>query len=403
MRTGAALRRGVGAAPLSRALRPYGNAVVYVFFAGHGVADDEGRAYLMPFEARKDSPFSTGGIRANQFLKDLEESINARHLVLFIDACHAGAVVSVDGTARGGPNVSKEFLQTWNQSFNNAQGIHMGMLSAGSNQLSYEDHEFKRGLFTHFLLLGLKGKADSNPKDGRIDAGELYRYVLDKVDKASGAKFGARQTPVISQKFDPSLTPAMTPPIKALNPQLSYVKFFEQGAGDAPTRGQRQYIQPELRRSARYANWELGVKIPAPGAEVKVKIEAVWNRPDGTIYKEAINSAIQDNWADVYFTGSGYGYKEPGNWSQGSYKVDFFLDGEKFASESFKVPGSNSQATIPDIPFPLNLEIPLLNLDLSGAGTFWALNPKLSFVKFFEQGKGEIPPPAQAGRRATGC
>jgi hypothetical protein len=123
----------------------------------------------------------------------------------------------------------------------------------------------------------------------------------------------------------------------------------------------------------------LSVKIPAPGSEVKVAIEAVWSRPDGTTYKEVRNGIVQDNWTNVYFTGGGYGYKEPGNWSQGSYTVDFFLDGNKFASRSFSVSNIDLSWLFDSIP-PL---------------TFESLNPKVNFVKFFEEGKGPRLPKSQ--------
>jgi uncharacterized caspase-like protein len=56
--------------------------------------------------------------------------------------------------------------------------------ASGANEVSMESDEFKHGIFTYFLLEGLKGKADVDD-DGLITVDELYRYVSDHVARAS--------------------------------------------------------------------------------------------------------------------------------------------------------------------------------------------------------------------------
>ena len=44
--------------------------------------------------------------------------------------------------------------------------------------------EARTGLFTYFLAMGLRGKADLNG-DGHVTAGELYRYIYSNVSENS--------------------------------------------------------------------------------------------------------------------------------------------------------------------------------------------------------------------------
>lgn len=44
--------------------------------------------------------------------------------------------------------------------------------------------EARTGLFTYFLAMGLRGKADLN-EDGHVTAGELYRYIYSNVSENS--------------------------------------------------------------------------------------------------------------------------------------------------------------------------------------------------------------------------
>jgi uncharacterized caspase-like protein len=51
--------------------------------------------------------------------------------------------------------------------------------------VSAENDELKHGVFTYYLVEGLKGMADAD-EDGLITVEEVYRYVSDKVPQATG-------------------------------------------------------------------------------------------------------------------------------------------------------------------------------------------------------------------------
>ena len=51
--------------------------------------------------------------------------------------------------------------------------------ASNTNQLAYEHPDYKNGLFTYYLLKGLKGEADNGDKSLTIS--ELHNYVQKNV------------------------------------------------------------------------------------------------------------------------------------------------------------------------------------------------------------------------------
>ena len=59
------------------------------------------------------------------------------------------------------------------------------MTASGANEVSAEDDQLGHGVFTYYLVEGLKGKADAD-RDGFITVDEAYLYVSAKVPGATG-------------------------------------------------------------------------------------------------------------------------------------------------------------------------------------------------------------------------
>jgi uncharacterized caspase-like protein len=57
--------------------------------------------------------------------------------------------------------------------------------TSGENEVSGEDDALKHGVFTYYLLEGLRGEADTD-RDGIITVDEVYRYVSREVPRATG-------------------------------------------------------------------------------------------------------------------------------------------------------------------------------------------------------------------------
>jgi len=65
--------------------------------------------------------------------------------------------------------------------------------SCMKDELSYEDSEFKRGIFTHYLIEGLKGEAAN--KDGKVTFLGLADYVSEETQRRAMDKHRVSQTP----------------------------------------------------------------------------------------------------------------------------------------------------------------------------------------------------------------
>ena len=61
----------------------------------------------------------------------------------------------------------------------------MILTASDANEVSVEKDELSHGVFTYYLLEGLRGKADLDG-DGMITVDEIYRYVSEKVPQATG-------------------------------------------------------------------------------------------------------------------------------------------------------------------------------------------------------------------------
>jgi uncharacterized caspase-like protein len=180
------------------------NDKVYVFFAGHGIEFDN-ETYLLPADATRDTIDSTG-IPMRDFFYRVTSKLSAMQIVVFIDACHAAA--AAEG-ARDSPsvNVQKEWA-----GIDVRQGqVAMALFSSLANQRSWEDSLLGggHGLFTWYLLRGLKGDAGSSP-DGWITAGDVLDYTKKEVESRSLQMFRVRQTPFGSSRFRPDLPLART-------------------------------------------------------------------------------------------------------------------------------------------------------------------------------------------------
>ena len=145
--------------------------IVIFFFSGHGNRD-------VFFAHDKELYTST--------LKKIFKQTKAKRKLIFADACRSG-------TLRQPGN------QTASSRIDLGQNVLL-FLSSRSDQLSREASDLKNGVFTYFLLAGLRGGADVN-KDGYITAKELFNFVYPKVKQRSGGK----QIPVMWGKFDENM------------------------------------------------------------------------------------------------------------------------------------------------------------------------------------------------------
>ena len=159
-----------------------GKSDVYVFFAGHGLASDNGeKMYLLPYDGSPRLLDDTAILRDRLFT-DIA-SANPRSVTVFLDTCYSGTTRGTDMLIASRPIMIKALNQSIPDNFT------LFTASAG-DQTAKPLEEAKHGMFSYFLMKGMEGEADKN-QDNKITAGELHQYVQSNVVRQSSGS----QTP----------------------------------------------------------------------------------------------------------------------------------------------------------------------------------------------------------------
>lgn len=167
-------------------LRP-GESEVFVYFSGHGAPDPESeKAYLMPANSDPDY-LRLNGYPVEQLYENLAK-LPARSVTVALEACFSG--VSDGGAVITG--ISPALLRVENPVLAMPNGI--AFTAGAANQVSTWYDARRHGLFTYFLLKGLRGDADLNG-DQAVSASELGAYVQDEVSIRARRLHGREQTP----------------------------------------------------------------------------------------------------------------------------------------------------------------------------------------------------------------
>lgn len=122
------------------------------------------------------------------------------------------------------------------------------------------------------------------------------------------------------------------PYIAFINANLNGINFFE-GPYNPQPKDQRQYRVSFDARTTRYINWEINLTHNAPGRPVTFQIYSEWFKSGELFYRYTVDHTIQSDWTYSY---NSHGYSMA-PWTQGIYRVDLSINGEKIASEYFDV------------------------------------------------------------------
>ena len=179
---------------------------VVIFFAGHGAPEVDQRGverdgfakYLVPSDAEPDDLYSSG--LPMDELNTIFARIEAERVVVFLDACYSGAAGGRTFASKKtrSAHVDDLFLERLTQSKGRAI-----VTASRATEVSIELPELGHGIFTYYLVQGLKGAADLN-RDGIVSLQELYEYVEREVAQKSRA-VGGNQHPVMKGELEGSL------------------------------------------------------------------------------------------------------------------------------------------------------------------------------------------------------
>jgi hypothetical protein len=145
---------------------------VFIYFSGHGHFE-AGQGYLITYDTvRTDIPHTAVPL---SIVRQALSRIHAATKVVFLDACHSGAL---NQTAA----VTGQLRQSLVELDRNT--ISIVASTAGQNALEGGSAGDRHTLFGQFLLSGLDGSADADC-NGAVTARELAEYIQRQVGKAS--------------------------------------------------------------------------------------------------------------------------------------------------------------------------------------------------------------------------
>lgn len=153
--------------------------LIIFYFSGHGVTDKKtNRGYLIPSDASNRKVYQT-----SISIEEIVSQIKAKGIkksILMLDACR-NEMQEGKKSIGGVEGLSSKIFQ-------NAE-VSATFYSTRDSYFSYEDHESDYGVYTRYLLEGMKGGADlqeyGGNGDGVVSFKELQNFVGIMVDEWS--------------------------------------------------------------------------------------------------------------------------------------------------------------------------------------------------------------------------
>ncbi|MEQ1676028.1 MAG: tetratricopeptide repeat protein [Chitinophagaceae bacterium] len=168
-------------------------SLVYIYFSGHGDVETNTRArlgYLLAYNTPLNN-YTNNAVSIedlNDYAHTLSMDLNA-NVIIITDACHSGKLAG--SSVRGGFLTGKELSLVKDREIRIA--------SCNPDELSMEDERWGngRGVFSWYLINGLKGLADKN-NDNIVTLNEAQQYVDSSIaNDAVLIELKHKQTPVL--------------------------------------------------------------------------------------------------------------------------------------------------------------------------------------------------------------
>ncbi len=249
---------------LPRSAEP--NDVVYIFFAGHGVVEQRSDGYLLATDSDPQNLYATA-LPIAELDRIVSERLRSRVAVVIADACHSGKI----GMASRG--VEEQILiNRYLDEVGKSGAGRFRLLASRADERSYEDPRWGggHGVFTHYLLEGLKGEADRD-RDKVVRAGELLDYLSQIVPEQTSALQHPRAAGNIDARLPLAIAPGKAAPDTAVASATQPVTLEVRGVAGSEVYINSAYrgrIRPEgvlVLEGLSSGNQELSVDMP--GAE----------------------------------------------------------------------------------------------------------------------------------------
>ncbi len=150
--------------------------LLFLYFSGHGVRDEQGHLYLAVRDTERGVLAGTA-IEASFITGRMDRSASKR-LVLVLDCCHSGAFGYGTKAAQGATVGTAT-------AFEGTGRGRVVLTATDSTQYAWDGDvvlgQSENSLFTHYMIEGLRTGAADRDGDGLITIDELYDYVYDHV------------------------------------------------------------------------------------------------------------------------------------------------------------------------------------------------------------------------------
>ncbi len=160
------------------------NDLVMLYFSGHGL---QGSFLPIDFDGFNNKLF-------HDEITNILKMSPAKYKLLIADACHSGGLLAVKGSI-------ENILSSYYTSLAKSDAGTALIMSSKSDETSLESSGLRQGVFSHFLIRGLKGEADTN-SNSVVTVTELFEYIYHNV-RSYTVK---RQSPVIKGDYDKNMT-----------------------------------------------------------------------------------------------------------------------------------------------------------------------------------------------------
>jgi WD40 repeat protein len=181
--------------------------LVVIYFAGHGAPEpaNPSNNYLLPYDTDPNS-LETSAFPMWDVNTALTRYIPSKRVIVFTDACHSGGISS-DLATRGVSLTESNLINQYLADLSKSKEGTIVFTASQAGEVSQELDKFGHGVFTYYLLKGMKGEADIN-NDYTVTIGELMDYVEENVKRQTKGN----QHPTRNQgTYDKDLTISMIP------------------------------------------------------------------------------------------------------------------------------------------------------------------------------------------------
>ena len=167
-------------------MRVKADSTVYVYYAGHGTPNLQTQSgSIVPWDGHPDFP---AGLYPLKELDDTLSKLPTKNVIVFLDSCFSGGA-GRSVIAKGARPMGLQYPVL-------SSGEVMVLAAATGTQISSDYDKAGHGLFTHYLLAGLRGEADAD-KDGLVTLKEIAPFVRDRVAATAVDELNREQTPVL--------------------------------------------------------------------------------------------------------------------------------------------------------------------------------------------------------------